>query len=82
MANGTYNEEVGMGLLGSIYALAVLLPSIAVSVRRLHDTERSGWWMLPCFIPLVGWIVLLDFMVLEGSRDPNKFGDGPEEAAA
>jgi uncharacterized membrane protein YhaH (DUF805 family) len=82
VANGTFNEEVGMGLVGGIYALAVLLPCIAVSVRRLHDTEHSGWWLLIGLIPVVGWIVLLIFMVREGTRGPNRFGEDPKQAAA
>ena len=80
--NGTFNDEVGLGLVGGIYTLAVLLPSIAVSVRRLHDTERTGWWLLIGLIPVVGWIVLLVFFVLEGTRGPNKYGNDPKELVA
>ena len=47
------------GLLGAVFSLAVLIPSIAVGVRRLHDTDRVGWWYLLVFIPLIGFIVLL-----------------------
>jgi uncharacterized membrane protein YhaH (DUF805 family) len=43
---GSYDEELGMGLLSGIYALAVLVPSLALSVRRLHDTNHSGWWII------------------------------------
>src|SRR5690625_7531502 len=57
---GTFSVDAGIGLLGGIYALAVLLPGIAVSVRRLHDTERSGWWLLISLVPIIGFIVLLD----------------------
>ncbi len=53
---GSFSPEAGMGLLGGIYMLAVLIPGIAVSVRRLHDTNRSGWWMLISLIPLIGAI--------------------------
>ena len=67
-------------LLGGVYALAVLLPSIAVSIRRLHDTDRSGWWMLIGQIPLIGAIVLLVFFCLEGTRDNNRFGSDPKLA--
>jgi uncharacterized membrane protein YhaH (DUF805 family) len=55
VVTGSYNEELGMGLLSGIYALAVLVPHLAVSVRRLHDTNRSGWWlgcMLGCMLVL------------------------------
>ncbi len=71
------------GILGSIYALAVLIPSIAVTVRRLHDTDRSGWWFFIQLIPIVGGIVLLVFTCLEGTRGPNRFGADPKlEVAA
>ncbi len=59
-----------------------LLPSLAVAVRRLHDTDRSGWWLLIGLIPLVGGIVLLVFFVLEGTRGPNRHGADPKLVAA
>ena len=62
-ATGTFSEEMGLGLLGGVYALGVLLPSIAVSVRRLHDTDRSGWWLLIAVIPVLGAIVLLVLII-------------------
>jgi uncharacterized membrane protein YhaH (DUF805 family) len=62
---GSFSPEAGMGLLGGIYTLAVLIPGIAVSVRRLHDTERSGWWLLIALVPLIGAIVLTG---VHGSR--------------
>lgn len=66
------------GILGSIYGLAVLIPSIAVTVRRLHDTDRSGWWFLIQLIPIVGSIILLVFVCLDGTRGPNRFGPDPK----
>jgi uncharacterized membrane protein YhaH (DUF805 family) len=69
-------------LLGGIYALAVLLPSIAVTVRRLHDTDRSGWWFLISLIPFVGVIVLIVFMVKQGTAGPNRFGSPPPTVPA
>ncbi len=72
----------GIGLLGGIYALAVLLPSLAVSVRRLHDTGRSGWWLLIGLVPFVGALVLLVFFVLEGNRGPNQHGQDPKQLTA
>ena len=66
------------GILGSIYGLAVLIPSIAVTVRRLHDTDRSGWWFFIQLIPVVGGIVILVFACLEGTRGPNRFGADPK----
>ncbi|MBD9483163.1 DUF805 domain-containing protein [Pseudomonas sp. PDM14] len=70
----------GMGLLGSLYALAVLLPSIGVTIRRLHDTNRSGWWCLIAFVPLIGGIVLLVFMLLDSTPGDNQYGPNPKES--
>ena len=70
------------GILGTIYGLAVLIPTIAVTVRRLHDTDRSGWWFFIQLIPIVGSIVMLVFMCLEGTRGPNRFGADPKLVAA
>ena len=80
-ATGTFSEEMGLGLLGGVYALAVLLPSIAVSVRRLHDTDRSGWWLLIAVIPILGAIVLLVFMALDSNPGENQYGANPKETA-
>lgn len=77
---------VGGGNLGSLgiilmlFKLAVLIPSIAVSVRRLHDTERSGWWLLIGFVPIIGAIVLLVFMVQDSQSGQNQYGTNPKEA--
>ena len=79
---GTFNEEAGMGLLGGIYALAILIPGIAVSIRRLHDTDRSAWWLLIGLIPLIGAIVLVVFMVQDSKPGRNQFGGNPKEATA
>ncbi|WP_417659408.1 DUF805 domain-containing protein [Pseudidiomarina sp.] len=72
------DPEAGIGLLSVIYGLAVLIPSIAVGVRRLHDTDRSGWWLLISLIPLIGGIVLLVFFVLDGTPGENRFGPNPK----
>lgn len=79
---GTYSPEAGLGLLGGLYTLAVLLPSIAVTVRRLHDTGRSGWWFLIFLVPVIGAIVLLVFMVLDSKPGQNQYGENPKGAAA
>jgi uncharacterized membrane protein YhaH (DUF805 family) len=75
---GSFYAANSLGLLSGLYTLAVLLPSIAVTVRRLHDTDRSGWWILLGFIPIIGGIILLVFYVLEGTRGPNRFGPDPK----
>jgi uncharacterized membrane protein YhaH (DUF805 family) len=58
--------------LDSVYSLATFLPSIAVSARRLHDTNRSGWWQLLTLVPLIGWIVLI-IWYCQGPVRPNRF---------
>lgn len=72
-------SEAGGGLLSGIYGLAVLIPGIAVTVRRLHDTGRSGWWILIVLVPVVGWIVLLVFMVIDSQPGANQYGPNPKE---
>lgn len=80
--------------ISGIYSLAVLLPSLAVAVRRLHDTDRSGWWLLlvlvpiigilvptiGTLVPIIGTLVLIYFMVCNGQQGPNRFGDDPKAA--
>ncbi len=70
------------GPLNSVFSLATLLPGIAVSVRRLHDVNRSGWWLLIMFIPLIGWLVLLFWEVSPGTPGANRFGPDPLGEAA
>lgn len=65
-------------LLNGLYSLAVLLPSIAVTVRRLHDIGRSGWWILISLIPLVGAIILLVFTCLDSEPHDNEYGPNPK----
>ena len=78
---GTLDAAAGIGLLGSIYALAVLIPALAVSVRRLHDTDRSGWWLLIMLVPLIGVIVILVFTVQDSKPGENQYGSNPKGAA-
>ena len=73
---------VGLGFLQPIYALAVLLPAIAVGVRRLHDTNRSGWWMLLILIPLIGIIILIVFWVQDSQAGDNAYGPNPKAVMA
>ena len=58
-----------------IASLGLLLPNLAVSARRLHDTDRSAWWLLLGLIPVIGTLVLLVFYVLRGTDGPNRFGE-------
>ena len=75
---GLYSAEYEMGLLSSLYSLAVLIPSIAVGVRRLHDTDRSGWWLLLALVPVIGALVLLVFYLLDSTPGTNRFGPNPK----
>jgi uncharacterized membrane protein YhaH (DUF805 family) len=81
---------IDLGILGtssnvnpfsSIWSLITFLPSLAIGVRRLHDTDRSGWWWLIAFIPVIGIIVLIVFWCFEGTRGSNRFGPDPLGAA-
>jgi uncharacterized membrane protein YhaH (DUF805 family) len=71
--SGTY----GTGPIQGILQLALLVPTLAVGVRRLHDTGRSGWWLLIGLIPIVGWIILLVFFV-QDSQPANQHGPNPK----
>jgi uncharacterized membrane protein YhaH (DUF805 family) len=75
---GTFSSSTNVGLLGGIYGLAIIIPSIAVSVRRLHDIDRTGWWVLISLVPVIGTIVLLVFAALEGTPGENRFGPNPK----
>lgn len=68
---------LGTFFLVTIFGLGLLIPSISICARRLHDTGRSGWWQLILFIPLLGVIVLLIFMVLD-SDEENEYGPDPK----
>jgi uncharacterized membrane protein YhaH (DUF805 family) len=70
-------HEGAPALLSGLFSLAVFLPSLAVGVRRLHDTGRSGWWLLIWFIPVIGWIVLIWWLASRGEAGPNRHGPDP-----
>lgn len=70
-------QSAGYGFVYVLTAIALLLPSLAVAVRRLHDTDRSGWWLLIGFIPLIGAIVLLIWYVTRGTPGDNRYGPDP-----
>lgn len=67
------------GPLVGLFTLAMIVPHLAVGVRRLHDTDRSGWWWLLAFLPLVGGLVLLVFFIMSGTRGANRYGADPVE---
>ncbi|KUO14474.1 DUF805 domain-containing protein [Streptomyces dysideae] len=66
----------------AVFAVALLLPSLAVTVRRLHDTGRTGWWILIGIVPLVGLIVMLVFLCSDGQPGQNKYGPNPKDVPA
>jgi len=71
----------GGGIVGLVWILVTIVPAVAVLVRRLHDTGKSGWWALVGFLPLVGAVVLLVFTVTDSSPGENKFGLSPKESS-
>ena len=79
---GTYSVEYETGFFSGLYSLLVLIPSIAVSVRRLHDTNRSGWWVVISLIPIIGVLVLFVFTCLDSQPGTNRFGANPKEASS
>ncbi len=75
------NTMVGgiYGPLTTLLILGTIVPGISVGVRRLHDTDRSGWWLLIAVIPLIGGLILLFFFVSDGTRGANRFGPDPKD---
>ena len=74
---GTYNSIIGFGILSGIFWMATVVPYLAVGVRRLHDTNRAGWWLLLIFVPIVGAIWLLVLFCFKSDEDENRFGINP-----
>ncbi len=74
--------ESSQSVLAIIYMLAVLIPSLAVSVRRLHDTGRSGWWLLIALVPILGAIVILVFNLQDSQPGDNLYGPNPKLTVA
>ena len=71
--------QLGTVILAAVFSLALLIPSISIATRRLHDTGRTGWWQLIALIPLLGLIVLIFFLV-QDSQDDNEYGPSPKPA--
>ncbi|MFA5185060.1 MAG: DUF805 domain-containing protein [Patescibacteria group bacterium] len=74
------NDVLNLSLLGNLYSLAVLCPGLAVGIRRLHDTNRSGWWILIGLIPLIGTIILIVFLATDSQPGSNQYGPNPKGA--
>ena len=81
LVTGSYLTESGIWFLSGGYALALLMPSIAVSIRRLHDTDRSGWWVIFSLVPIIGIIVFYVFMAQDSKPGENQYGLNPREVS-
>ena len=69
-----------IGLVATVWELAILVPGLALAVRRLHDINRTGWWLLLCFVIVIGWIILIVWAIKRGNDRPNKYGPSPRQA--
>lgn len=77
---GTYEPDIGLGVLGGLYSLFVLIPGLAVAVRRLHDVGKSGWMLLVSLIPIIGVIWLFILLVTDSEPGENQYGVNPKES--
>ncbi|MFN1650048.1 DUF805 domain-containing protein [Vibrio rotiferianus] len=77
-AIGSATQMDNFGFFGVIYALFIMIPSIAVTVRRLHDSGRTGWWALIAFVPVIGILVLLYFLIQDSEEGSNQYGANPK----
>jgi uncharacterized membrane protein YhaH (DUF805 family) len=74
-ATGRFDQEAGIGLFSGIFSLVVLIPSIMMHIKRFHDRDKSGWWVLIGLIPIIGGIwLLIELGFLSGTPGPNRFG--------
>jgi len=74
---GIIDAVLGITVIDPLFGLATILPSIAVAIRRLHDLDRTGWWILIGLIPLIGWIILIIWYCSRGTVGSNRFGPDP-----
>lgn len=79
---GTASEDLGYGAIYGLYSLAVLLPGLAVTVRRLHDVGKSGWWILISLVPIIGGIWLLVLLATDSEPGENQYGPNPKVVRA
>ncbi len=79
---GTYDPVREVGLLSGLYGIGMILPSLAVGARRLHDSGRTAWWLLIGLVPIIGAIVLLIFFILDSQMGDNEYGPNPKGLAA
>jgi uncharacterized membrane protein YhaH (DUF805 family) len=75
MVTGAYDPKVGLGILSGLFVLASIIPAILVDIKRWHDRDKSGWWMLITLVPIIGSIwLLIELGFLKGTPGPNRFG--------
>ncbi|WP_372840896.1 DUF805 domain-containing protein [Phaeovulum sp.] len=77
--SGGVSGSTDTTILSGVFSLLVFLPSLSVTVRRLHDLDKSGWWVLLWLIPVIGWIILIVWYATGGVRGENRFGPDPLE---
>jgi uncharacterized membrane protein YhaH (DUF805 family) len=82
IVTGIIDFVLDVQLTSGLFGLVMVVPNISVAVRRLHDLDRTGWWYLLVFIPLIGWIILLIWFCTKGTEGPNRFGPDPLATAA
>ncbi len=75
------DHAMGSHVVSVLVDLVLFLPWLAVAVRRLHDVDKSGWWLLVGFIPVIGWLLLFIWVCTKGTLGPNRFGPDPLPAA-
>ncbi|MGF1713175.1 DUF805 domain-containing protein [Vibrio kagoshimensis] len=78
---GTFNPELGGGLLGGVYGIFIFLPSLSLTVRRIHDTSHSGYWAFILLIPIIGVLAILFFALMDSKPGSNEYGISPKEPA-
>ncbi|MBI1417401.1 MAG: DUF805 domain-containing protein [Limimaricola sp.] len=79
---GSISGSTGFAPFSTLFMLVTLLPGLGVAARRLHDNDRSAWWLLIALVPVVGFIVLLVWLVGRGTPGPNRFGPDPVASTA
>ena len=79
---GIISNAAHTQIISYVASLALFLPGLAVAARRLHDTNRTAWWLLIALVPFVGGVVLLVFMVMDSTPGPNNYGPSPKEVQA
>jgi uncharacterized membrane protein YhaH (DUF805 family) len=74
---GVISAEVELNLISTLVEVLLFLPGLAVGVRRLHDIDKSGWWLLLGLVPIIGWVFIIIWACTKGTLGPNRFGPDP-----